>query len=125
MTYHLLADLVFVLHLAFICFVIGGGVLVWRRHWLAIPHLTAVCWGLAIEFLNAPCPLTPLEQALLHKAGAEGYYGGFVEHYIVPLIYPEADAHFFLKAGVFVLVINLILYGLLIVRVRAGRYKRK
>lgn len=125
MTYHLLADLVFVLHLAFICFVIGGGVLVWRWHWLAIPHLAAVCWGLAIEFLSAPCPLTPLEQALLHKAGEGQYGGGFIDHYIVPLIYPQADPRFFLKAGVFVLVINLILYGLLIVRIWARRYKGK
>jgi hypothetical protein len=117
MLYHLLADLVFVVHLAFIIFVIVGALLVWRWRWIIIPHLVAAIWGLAIEFLNAPCPLTPLEQELLQKAGEEGYYGGFVDHYIVPLIYPQAHPHFFLKAGIFLLVVNLFLYGILIVRI--------
>ena len=121
MLYHLLADLVFVVHLAFIIFVIVGALLVWRCYWVVIPHLVAVIWGLAIEFLNAPCPLTPLEQVLLRQAGEEGYSGGFVEYYIVPLIYPDARSDFFLKAGMFLLVINLVLYGLLIVRMRFKR----
>ena len=115
MLYHLLADLVFVVHLAFIIFVIVGVLLVWRWYWVVIPHLVAVIWGLAIEFLNAPCPLTPLEQVLLRKAGEEGYSGGFVEYYIVPLIYPDAPSDFFLKAGIFVVVINLLLLHRLLV----------
>lgn len=118
MGYHLLADLVFLVHLAFIVFVIVGALLVWRWRWVVVPHLVAVIWGLAIEFLNAPCPLTPLEQILLHKAGEETYRGGFVDHYIVPLIYPDVPSDFFLKAGIFLLIINLVLYGLLIVRIR-------
>jgi hypothetical protein len=121
MLYHLLADLVFVVHLAFIIFVIVGAFLAWRWHWVAIPHLAAVIWGLAIEFLNAPCPLTPLEQMLLLRVGEEAYRGGFVDHYIVPLIYPDAPSDFFLKAGIFLVVINLILYGVLIVRIRIKR----
>ena len=64
---------------------------------------------------------TPLEQVLLRQAGEEGYSGGFVEYYIVPLIYPDARSDFFLKAGMFLLVINLVLYGLLIVRMRFKR----
>jgi hypothetical protein len=118
MLYHLLADLVFVVHLAFIIFVIVGALLVWRWRWIVVPHLVAVIWGLAIEFLNAPCPLTPLEQMLLHEAGGKAYRGGFVDHYIVPLIYPDARPRFFLAAGIFLLGINLVLYGLLIVRIR-------
>jgi hypothetical protein len=121
MLYHLMADLVFVVHLAFIIFVIVGAFLVWRWHWVFIPHFVAVIWGLAIEFLNAPCPLTPLEQVLLRKAGEEGYSGGFVEHYIVPIIYPQVHSHFFIKAGIFLLVINLVLYGILIVRIWGRR----
>ena len=54
--YYLLADLVFVVHLAFIIFVIVGALLVWRWRWVVVPHLVAVVWGLAIEFLNVPCP---------------------------------------------------------------------
>jgi hypothetical protein len=123
MIYHLLADLVYVLHLSFIIFVIAGGLLVWRWHWVAIPHLASFTWGLAIEFLNAPCPLTPLEQMLLHRAGEEAYAGGFIDHYIVPLIYPEADPHFFLEAGFFVLAVNCVIYAVIIMRIRGKRAK--
>ncbi len=118
--YRLLADLVFVLHLAFIIFVIGGGFLVWRWSWMAIPHLTAVIWGLAMEFIpSVVCPLTPLEQVMLHKAGEEGYRGGFVDHYIVPLIYPEVTSLFHYEAGTFLLVMNVVLYWLMIRRRKA------
>jgi hypothetical protein len=124
--YRLLADLVFVLHLAFICFVIGGGVLVWRWPWMAIPHLAAIIWGLAMEFLpSVPCPLTPLEQVLLHKAGEEGYRGGFMDHYIVPLIYPEVTPQFYYEAGAFLLVVNLVLYGVMIIRIKAKRSRQR
>jgi hypothetical protein len=126
MTYHLLADLVFVLHLAFICFVIGGGLLAWRRPWVAVPHLATVIWGMAMEFLPAvPCPLTRLEQALLLKAGVEGYRGGFVDHYLVPLIYPDVSPHFFMAAGFFLLAVNGVIYALLIMRIRAKKATRR
>jgi hypothetical protein len=119
--YHLLADLVFVLHLCFICFVICGGILVWQWRRMAFLHIPAVAWGLAIEFLDAPCPLTPLEQTLLHKAGAQAYQGGFIDHYIVPLIYPEANSRFFLEAGIFLLLINCAAYAVLIIRLMAKK----
>jgi hypothetical protein len=122
--YHLLADLVFVLHLCFICFVIGGGFLVlkWRR--AAFLHIPAAIWGLAIEFLDAPCPLTPLEQLLLHRAGGAAYQGGFIDHYIVPLIYPEANPRFFLEAGLFLLILNCLIYAWIILRIRAKKTKQ-
>jgi hypothetical protein len=121
MLYHLLADVVFVVHLAFIIFVIVGALLVWWWRWMVIPHLVAVIWGLAIEFLSAPCPLSPLEQMLLQRAGEEAYGGGFIDHYLVPLIYPDAHPRFFLTAGIFLLLINVVLYGVLIVRIRIKR----
>jgi hypothetical protein len=119
--YHLLADLIFVLHLCFIIFVISGGLLVWQWRWVAFLHIPAICWGLAIEFLDAPCPLTPLEQTLLHKAGGQAYEGDFINHYIVPLIYPEATPSFFLEAGIFLLLLNSIIYAILIIRLRAKK----
>jgi hypothetical protein len=124
MIYRLLADLVFVLHLCFIIFVIGGGLLVWRWRWMAFLHVPAACWGLAIEFLDAPCPLTPLEQLLLHKSASAAYQGGFIDHYIVPLIYPEANPRFFLEAGLFLLLINCAIYVLIILRIKAKKTKR-
>lgn len=121
--YRLLADLVFVLHLCFTIFVIGGGFLVWRWRWVAFLHLPAAIWGLTIEFLDAPCPLTPLEQLLLNKTGAAGYEGGFIDHYVVPLIYPEANPRFFLEAGLFLLLINCAIYARIILHIKAKKTK--
>lgn len=85
----LAADAVLVVHLLFIVFVLGGGVLALRwRHapWL---HLPAVAWGVFIEASGRICPLTPLENRFRAAAGQAGYEGGFIEHYLLPLIYPH------------------------------------
>ncbi|OHC66858.1 MAG: hypothetical protein A2045_02455 [Rhodocyclales bacterium GWA2_65_20] len=89
MLYRLLADAVLLLHLAFILFVVLGAFLVWRRPRLAWLHLPAVAWGMFIEITGGICPLTPLENRLRHSGGEAGYDGSFIEHYLLPLIYPE------------------------------------
>ncbi|WP_271411073.1 DUF2784 domain-containing protein [Pseudomonas sp. Q1-7] len=114
MTYRLAADAVLLLHLAFILFVVLGGLLVLRWPRLALLHLPAVAWGATLEFLHLICPLTPLENRLRRAAGEQGYSGGFIEHYLVPLIYPAGltpDIQLWL--GAFVLLFNLVPYGLL------------
>lgn len=65
-----------------------GGLLVTRRPRLACIHLPAVAWGALIEFRGWICPLTPLENHLRQRGGSTGYEGEFIEHYIVPLLYP-------------------------------------
>lgn len=107
----IVADLLVLLHLAFILFVLLGGLLVlrWRRLlWL---HLPVVAWGAAIEFVGWVCPLTPLENRLRAAAGDAGYGGGFIEHYLIPLIYP-ADLTRELQwlLGAVVLVVNAVVY---------------
>src|SRR5690349_8323013 len=84
----LLADAVVVLHLTFIVFVMAGGLLVLWRPALAWLHLPALAWGIYAESTGTICPLTPLENALRHAAGEAGYGGGFIEHYVVNVIYP-------------------------------------
>ena len=114
MIYRLLADLVFLAHLAFVVFVVLGGIAVWWRPKLAWLHLPAVAWGALIEFAGWICPLTPWEQSLRRLAGEQGYSGGFVEHYLFPLLYPEGltrDVQIVL--GVLVLVINVAAYLLI------------
>lgn len=89
MFYRLLADAVLAMHFAFIVFVVGGGLLaVWRWHltWL---HLPALVWGIWIQLSGRICPLTPLENTLRRLGSEAGYNGGFIEHYLLPLIYPE------------------------------------
>ena len=112
MNQRLLADAVVALHLAFILFVVGGGALVlWRRGW-AVLHVPAVAWGAWTEFTGTLCPLTPWEQALRRQAGEAGYAGGFVEHYLVPLIYPAAlTPRLQFALGVFVVLLNAAIYA--------------
>ena len=85
-----LANLVVVVHLAFIAFAVFGGLLALRWPAVAWVHLPTAIYGVCIEFVNVTCPLTPLEVWLRRRAGETGYEGGFIDHYIVPLIYPAA-----------------------------------
>jgi uncharacterized protein DUF2784 len=87
--YRALADAVLILHLAFILFVVLGGLLVFWRRRLAWLHLPAVAWGILIELAGWICPLTPLENWLRMQGGERGYSGGFIEHYLASLIYPD------------------------------------
>ena len=117
MGYLIAADLLVVLHLAFVGFVVLGGLLVlkWRR--VLYLHIPAAVWGALIEFQGWICPLTPLEQYLRQMGDQKGYSGGFVEHYLLSILYPEgltADLQIIL--GVFVVAINIALYGWLIAR---------
>jgi hypothetical protein len=114
-----LADLVVLVHLAFIVFVVAGGLAVlWRRR-MAWLHLPAAAWGVFIEVSGGVCPLTPLEQDLRDRAGQAGYEGGFVEHYVVALIYPEALTREmqFVLAGL-VLVVNVAVYAYVLTRLK-------
>src|SRR3989442_7925749 len=92
MLHRLLADGVVLLHVAFVTFVVLGGFLVWRWRWVALVHVPCALWGIAIEYGGWICPLTPLENALRARAGLEGYRGGFVEHYVIPALYPAGLA---------------------------------
>ncbi len=88
MPYYVLANFVLVVHFAFIIFVVAGGFLALRWRWAPLMHFPAVAWGVFVELSGRVCPLTPLENAFRCAAGASGYSGGFLEQYLVPLIYP-------------------------------------
>ena len=112
MPYRFAADAVLVLHAAFVLFVVLGGLLALRWPRLAWVHLPAAAWGAAIEFCGWTCPLTPLEQALRRRGGEAGYSGGFVEHYVVTLLYPQGQTRGLqLALGLFVLAVNLAVYA--------------
>jgi hypothetical protein len=119
MVYQWLAAAVLSLHLGFILFVVAGAALVARRRRLLPLHLAAVAWGIAIEATGAACPLTGLENRLRMLAGMAGYAGGFVDHYLVALIYPPGltrDMQWGLAAAV--LALNAVLYVRIIRRAR-------
>ena len=112
MIHRLAADAVLLLHLGFILFVLLGGVLAVRWRWAPLLHLPAVAWGVYIELSGRLCPLTPLENRLRIAAGDAGYAGGFIEHYLLALIYPAGltqDVQYVLAA--IVVGVNALAYG--------------
>lgn len=114
MAYRWLADATVALHLAFILFVVFGGFLAWRKPVWAWVHLPAVAWVAYLEFTGAICPLTPLENALRARAGDAGYSGGFIDHYLLPVIYPAGlTPQVQIVLGLIVVVLNAIVYWLL------------
>lgn len=120
--YRFFADVLVVVHFLFILFVVAGGMLILYRPRLAFLHLPAVIWGAAVELCGWICPLTPLENYFRRIAGDAGYSGAFIEHYLVPLIYPEnltAETQYIL--GGLVIVVNLIFYFILWRRKRVRR----
>ncbi len=118
MIYLWLAGVVVVLHVVFVAFVVLGGFLVWRWRWVAWAHVPAAIWGVAIELGGWVCPLTPVENTFRARAGLAGYSGGFVEHHLLPLLYPTGlTAPTQLALGSVVVVVNLIAYGLLARRI--------
>jgi len=120
--YRLLADVVVVIHLGFVVFVVLGGLLVIRWHRLGWLHLPTVVWGIVLELAGWICPLTPLENRLRRAAGGGGYEGGFVEHYIVPVLYPDVlTRRMQVGLALFVLSVNVAVYAWIVVRWRARR----
>lgn len=114
MLYDLLATAIVLLHFSFVLFVVGGGLLLYKWPWLAWLHLPAVIWAALLEFNGWVCPLTPLEQQLRSAAGQAGYSGGFVDHYLLALLYPVGlDGNMQVILGSLVVVINVLVYGVL------------
>jgi hypothetical protein len=118
----LAADAVVLVHLAFVAFVVAGGLLVLRDARYAILHVPAALWGAYAEATATLCPLTPLENRLRAAAGEHGYAGGFVEHYLIPLLYPAGlQASHQRWIAVAVVAINALVYAAAILRARRRR----
>lgn len=114
MLYTFFADLVVVLHASFVLFVMLGGLVVLWRPGMAWYHIPAVFWAAGIEFLGWICPLTPLENMLRVRGGNTGYATGFVDHYILPILYPAAlTRKMQIGLGIIVLGVNAAVYLIL------------
>ncbi len=111
MFYRVSADLVMLLHFAYIVFVMGGAFLILHRRWWMWLHLPAVIWGVWVELYAKTCPLTPLENSLRARAGQAGYAGGFIDQYITRAVYPEGLTPRGQAAlAAFVVIVNAALY---------------
>jgi len=121
MLYQILAEIVLSVHFLFILYVVLGALLVLKWKWTAFIHIPAAFWGALIMFMGWICPLTPLENKFRRLAGDEGYDAGFIEHYILPIVYPEGlTRELQIYLGLAVVLINLALYAVVI----AGRRRR-
>jgi len=115
MLYRVLADAVLIGHLLLIIYGLLGGLLYFWRSWLLLLHLPLAVWISLIEFFQWVCPLTPLEKELRVLAGEGAYSGGFIEHYLIPLIYPGGMTQaMVLTLGVIALGSNLLIYGFIV-----------
>ena len=116
------ADAVMLVHFCFIAFALLGSFLVLRWFRVIWAHLAAVAWGMWIEASGNICPLTPLENHFRALAGQGEYYGGFITHYLGPIIYPAGLTRGgqYLALGILV-AMNLIGYGLVWARARARK----
>ena len=113
MLYRWLTDLTVATHFAFLVFVVAGGIAAHRYRWLRVPHLLCVAWAVYVEATpGLVCPLTPLENYFATRADRAGYEGSFIEHYLVPIIYPEGLTRTaqLVLAGL-VLGINAVVYA--------------
>jgi hypothetical protein len=119
----LAADAVVLVHLAFVVFAVAGGFLAIRWPRIAWLHVPAALWGAWVELTATICPLTPLENALRRRAGEAGYEGGFIEHYMIPLLYPDGLTPGHQRwIGAVVVAVNVAAYALAIRR--AHRLRR-
>jgi hypothetical protein len=110
--YSLAADLVVVVHFAFILFAALGGLLVIRRHWLIWIHLPVAIWAATAMLTGWICPLTPLENALRIAAGTAPYAGGFIDQYIARIIYePGLSRTSQIAIGTAFVCFNALVYG--------------
>lgn len=106
-------ELVVVIHFSFIVWVVCGGFLAIKWWWLALAHLPALAWGVLLEWNGWICPLTPLEMRLRAERGLPGYDSGFIDNYLMPIIYPEGlTREIQMALAIGLLLVNGIAYGL-------------
>lgn len=121
MIHSILADVVMLVHFAFVLFVALGAFLVLWRRWVAWLHVPCALYGAAIEFFGWICPLTPLENDLRRQAGQAGYAGGFIENYVGGLLYPADWSRIHVWLGIAVVVGNGAIYAWIWWRRRSRR----
>ena len=117
--YELAADLTLIVHFAFIIFVVFGGILFLISTKIIYVHIPALIWGIYIELTHSICPLTHLENWFLQKANLKTYSEGFIQNYLVPIVYPKnltEDLQTYLAIAL--IVANIIMYGFVISKLK-------
>jgi hypothetical protein len=114
--YVALASVVITLHALFIGWIVFGAALPRRRPLLRNLHIASIIWGVLIELVSWPCPLTAAENWLEIRAGKTGYTNGFLLHYLDKFVYPDIPPQLLIVAAILVCVVNLTIYAMRLVR---------
>ena len=112
--YEIGANLILIIHFTFVLFVVFGALLFFASVKIIFIHIPALIWGSYIELTNSICPLTYLENWFLHTANLTTYSEGFIQNYLVPIVYPMSltkDLQIYL--GITLIVVNIIIYGVI------------
>ena len=113
--YEIASNLILLVHLIFIIFVVLGGLLFFASRKIIFIHIPALIWGIYIELTSSICPLTYLENWFLHKANLTKYSEGFIQNYLVPIVYPvNLTKDLQIHLGIALIVGNMIIYGFII-----------
>ncbi len=117
--HELAADIILIIHFLFILFVIFGALLFFITTKIIFIHIPAFIWGSYIELTNSICPLTYLENWFLHKANLTTYSEGFIQNYLVSIVYPmNLTKDLQICLGITLIVINMIIYGFIISKLK-------
>jgi Protein of Unknown function (DUF2784) len=100
-----LAELIMVAHFAVLAFLVVGGFLAWRWRGLIYPHLAMATWGILVIAFPLNCPLTTAEDFFRVRTGQPELVGGFIDHYIDGVLYPQA------AAGAVQLLVGVLVLG--------------
>jgi hypothetical protein len=110
----LAADLILVVHFAFVSFVVGGLAVTWigaalrwewvRNRWFRVAHLAAICFVAAEALLGVMCPLTVWEDALRGRGGETAFVARWVHRV---MFYDLPDWVFTAAYVLFALVVAL------------------
>jgi len=100
--YSFLADLLLIIHFAYVIFVVGGLAIIWagyffhwdfvRNFWFRLAHLLAIAYVVEESLTNTACPLTVWENEFRLKAGSGVYQGSFIEHWIHPVMFYDGTS---------------------------------
>ncbi len=112
--FRFLANLTYFVHLFFIIFSVFGALICIRWPKLILLHIPCLTWATLIWFFRWSCPLTPLEKYFLEQAGLSTYEGGFIAHYIYPLIYVGGFTYSeIVILGILLILGNILAYTLI------------
>jgi hypothetical protein len=126
MPYRFFANALVLFHACFVLFVMTGACLLLWRRWIALLHLPAAVWGVIVEACNLKCPLTHYENILRAAGGSVEYQGGFIDHYIMPVLYPDPITRDFkVTLAILIVTINIILYTLAFTRPGRRAHRRR